>query len=185
MAPDGPDGWRLAVLDMPSAGRCRSGDNRGIANMTDAKPETTEAKQGAGRWQPGQSGNPSGRPKGARHAALMALDAIGEGSAGEVIALDGRACLLHPALTPPGQGAGLAFRWRRMLETGEVSTVGEIATREQINKSYVSRVLRLTLLAPDIVEAILDGRQAPEMTLRGLLKGVPVEWEINGATHSS
>ena len=70
-----------------------------------------------------------------------------------------------------------AFRWRRMLETGVVSTVGEIAVREKINKSYVSRVLRLTLLAPDIVEAILDGRQAPEVTLRGLLKGVPVERE--------
>ena len=77
-----------------------------------------------------------------------------------------------------------AFRWRRMLETSVVSTVGEIAVREKINKSYVSRVLRLTLLAPDIVEAILDGRQPTEMTLRGLLKGVPVEWEINGATHS-
>jgi hypothetical protein len=70
-----------------------------------------------------------------------------------------------------------AFRWRRMLETGVVSTVGEIAVREKINKSYVSRVLRLTLLAPEIVEAILDGRQAEEVTLRGLMKGVPVEWE--------
>ena len=70
-----------------------------------------------------------------------------------------------------------AFRWRRMLETGVVSTVGEIATREKINKSYVSRVLRLTLLAPDIVEAILDGGQAPKMTLRVLLKGFPVEWK--------
>ena len=69
-----------------------------------------------------------------------------------------------------------AFRWRRMLESGVVSTVGEIATREKINKSYVSRVLRLTLLAPDIVEAILDGRQATEVTLRVLLKGFPVEW---------
>ena len=77
-----------------------------------------------------------------------------------------------------------AFRWRRMLETGVVSTVGEIAVREKINKSYVSRVLRLTLLGPEIVETILDGRQASEVTLRGLLKGVPVEWEINGATHS-
>ena len=69
-----------------------------------------------------------------------------------------------------------AFRWRRMLESGVVSTVGEIATREKINKSYVSRVLRLTLLAPEIVEAILDGRQAPEVTLRVLMGPFPVEW---------
>ena len=69
-----------------------------------------------------------------------------------------------------------AFRWRRMLESGVVSTVDEIAVREKINKSYVSRVLRLTLLAPQIVEAILDGRQAEGMTLPGLLKGVAVEW---------
>ena len=69
-----------------------------------------------------------------------------------------------------------AFRWRRMLETGRYSTIDEIAAAEKINDSYVSRVLRLTLLAPDIVEAILDGRQPEGMTLPGLLKGVPVEW---------
>ena len=69
-----------------------------------------------------------------------------------------------------------AFRWRRMLESGMVSTVGEIAAREKINKSYVSRILRLTLLAPDIVEAILDGRQAEGVTLRGLMEPFPVEW---------
>ena len=69
-----------------------------------------------------------------------------------------------------------AFRWRRMLESGVVSTVGEIAMREKINKSYVSRVLRLTLLAPQIVEAILDGRQAAEMTLPRLMKAFPVGW---------
>ena len=70
-----------------------------------------------------------------------------------------------------------AFRWRRMLESGVVSTVGEIAAREKINKSYVSRVLRLTLLAPGIVEAILDGRHAPEMTLRVLMEPFPVGWK--------
>ena len=64
-----------------------------------------------------------------------------------------------------------------MLETGAVATVTEIAAKEKINASYVSRVLRLTLLAPDIVEAILDGRQAPEMTLPVSMAAFPVEWE--------
>ena len=50
-----------------------------------------------------------------------------------------------------------AFRWRKLLETGAVATVHEIAAAENINPSYVSRVLRLTLLAPEIVEAILAG----------------------------
>ncbi len=64
-----------------------------------------------------------------------------------------------------------------MLESGVVSTVGEIAMREKINKSYVSRILRLTLLAPDIAEAILDGRQSEGMTLPGLMEPFPVKWE--------
>jgi hypothetical protein len=56
-------------------------------------------------------------------------------------------------------------------------TIDGIAAAEKINDSSVSRVLRVTLLAPDIVEAILDGRQPEAMTLPGLLKGVPVEWQ--------
>ena len=69
-----------------------------------------------------------------------------------------------------------AFRWRKLLETGVYATVQDIATAEKINPSYVSRVLRLTLLAPNIVEAILEGRQATDITLAGLMKGVPVMW---------
>jgi hypothetical protein len=65
-----------------------------------------------------------------------------------------------------------AFRWRRMLETGRFATINELATAEKINSSYVSRVLRLTLLAPDIVEAILDGRQAEGLTLPRLMAKV-------------
>ena len=70
-----------------------------------------------------------------------------------------------------------AFRWRRMLESGRFATINELAAAEKINSSYVSRVLRLTLLAPDIVEAILDGRQPEGMTLPGLMEPFPVEWK--------
>jgi hypothetical protein len=52
-----------------------------------------------------------------------------------------------------------AFRWRRLLESGAFATVAEMADAENINRSYVSRVLRLTLLAPEIVTAVLEGRQ--------------------------
>ncbi len=69
-----------------------------------------------------------------------------------------------------------AFRWRRMLESGRFATINELAAAEKINSSYVSRLLRLTLLAPDIVEAILDGRQPEGMTLPGLMEPFPVEW---------
>jgi hypothetical protein len=70
-----------------------------------------------------------------------------------------------------------AFRWKRMMENGEFATINELAEREGIAPSYLTRVLRLTLLAPDIVEAILDGRQRPEMTLTRLLEPFPTEWE--------
>jgi len=73
-----------------------------------------------------------------------------------------------------------AFRWRRMMETGRYGTIDELAAAEKINSSYVSRLLRLTLLAPNIVEAILDGRQPEGMTLPGLMTGVRVEWEGSG-----
>jgi hypothetical protein len=63
-----------------------------------------------------------------------------------------------------------------MMEAGRYGTIDELAAAEKINSSYVSRLLRLTLLAPGIVEAILDGRQLEGMTLPGLLAGVPVEW---------
>jgi hypothetical protein len=68
-----------------------------------------------------------------------------------------------------------AHRWRRMLESGEYGTLAEMADAERISRSYVSRILRLTLLAPDIMERILDGR--PMAGLPQLLKPFPVEWE--------
>jgi hypothetical protein len=63
------------------------------------------------------------------------------------------------------------------METGRYGTIDELAASEKINSSYISRVLRLTLLTPDIVEAILDGRQPTGMTLPGLMGPFPVAWK--------
>lgn len=69
-----------------------------------------------------------------------------------------------------------AFRWKQLLESGEFATIAELAKREGIAPSYMTRVLRLTLVAPDIVDVILDGRQEPEVTLARLLEPFPMEW---------
>ncbi|MFZ7094189.1 hypothetical protein [Primorskyibacter sp. 2E233] len=69
-----------------------------------------------------------------------------------------------------------AFRWKRMLESGEFTTIAELAGHEGIAPSYLTRVMRLTLVAPDIVDVILDGRQEPEVTLARLLEPFPMEW---------
>jgi len=70
-----------------------------------------------------------------------------------------------------------AFRWRHLLESGTYGTIDEIAKAEKINPSYVSRILRMTLLAPEIVEAILEGRQGETVTLARLMQDVPVVWK--------
>lgn len=70
-----------------------------------------------------------------------------------------------------------AFRWKNLLESGEYATIAELAEREGIALSYLTRVLRLTLLAPDIVETILDGQQGSEVTLARVLEPFPLEWK--------
>jgi hypothetical protein len=70
-----------------------------------------------------------------------------------------------------------AFRWKRMLESGEFATIAELAEREGIAPSYMTRVLRLTLLAPAIVDVILDGTQGPEVTLASLMESPLVGWD--------
>ena len=70
-----------------------------------------------------------------------------------------------------------AFRWKRMLESGEFPTIAELAEREGIAPSYMTRVLRLTLLAPHIVEAILDGKPGPVVTLAKLMEPPALGWD--------
>jgi hypothetical protein len=69
-----------------------------------------------------------------------------------------------------------AHRWNRMLEAGRYCSAQEIADAEKIGRSFVSRLLRLTLLTPDIQEAILEERQAKGVQLDELMRAVPGVW---------
>ena len=69
-----------------------------------------------------------------------------------------------------------AHRWRGMLESKLFATVRDLARAEKINEAYLCRVLRLTLLSPEIIEAILSGRLPDSVDLAKLLKPFPIEW---------
>lgn len=69
-----------------------------------------------------------------------------------------------------------AFRWKRMLDDGRYSSIRELAKAENVNRAYVARLLNLTLLAPDLVEAILDSRQPGALTLPAVVEDVPPAW---------
>jgi hypothetical protein len=93
-----------------------------------------------------------------------------------IVAPDGTA--ITPAPQRPNVKALVrSFRWQRLLDEGTCSTIKDIAAKENIDPSYVGDVLRLTLLAPDIVEMILDGRQPPALQFETLRKSLPLLWE--------
>lgn len=69
-----------------------------------------------------------------------------------------------------------AFRWQRMLESGEHATLRELANAERVDTAYVSRVMRLTLLAPTVIEAILAGRQSDAITIHAMSTQLPLLW---------
>ena len=99
-----------------------------------------------------------------------------------VLAPDGMACatalLSRRVDNALVKAISRAFRWRELLENGTHATVAEIAAAEKINETYVGRVLRLTLLAPEIVETILSGCAKPEITLARLMRQFPIEWSV-------
>jgi hypothetical protein len=97
-----------------------------------------------------------------------------------IVAPDGTE--LTPTSKPQPDGTLLkavarAWRWRRMLDDGVYASVSDIGDAENISKSYVSRILRLALLAPDIIEAILAGRADQPLTLEHLERPLPANWE--------
>jgi hypothetical protein len=97
-----------------------------------------------------------------------------------IVAPDGSE--IAPAAKPQPDGTlvkalARGWRWQRMLDDGVYATVSELGDAENISKSYVSRILRLALLAPDIVEAILAGGTDQVLMLEKLKKPLPVGWE--------
>ncbi|MBN2713586.1 MAG: hypothetical protein JXR97_14290 [Planctomycetes bacterium] len=70
-----------------------------------------------------------------------------------------------------------AFSWRRMLDTGETESIGDIADNIGIDQSFIAKHLRLMFLAPDIVEAILAGEEPEGLSLGQLYKAIPAAWE--------
>ncbi len=71
-----------------------------------------------------------------------------------------------------------AHSWRREIESGAYASITELAKTTRVNESYACRLLRLTLLAPSIVAAILNGRQDPDLTLKRLTKPFPIRWDL-------
>jgi hypothetical protein len=95
-----------------------------------------------------------------------------------IVAPDGSAIVPTSKPQPDGtlvKALARAWRWQRMLEEGRFATLAELAKAERIGPAYISRILRLTLLAPDIAECILEGR--PGFDLTQLIKACPVDWE--------
>jgi len=70
-----------------------------------------------------------------------------------------------------------AFRWRRLLEEGRYASIREFAAAEGVDRAYIGRVLNLTLLAPDLMEAILDGREPATLDMTTLMAGCPAHWD--------
>ena len=70
-----------------------------------------------------------------------------------------------------------AFCWQRMLDSGEVESISALAERVGVDKSYISKRLRAVLLAPDIVEAVMNGHPPEKLTYEWLYNSFPVMWE--------
>jgi hypothetical protein len=75
-----------------------------------------------------------------------------------------------------------AHRWRRRIESGQAKSVTDLAEQEGVTDAYLCRLLPLTCLAPDIVEAILDGRQPKGLRLADVLGNGPLAWNAQRET---
>jgi hypothetical protein len=101
----------------------------------------------------------------------------------------GRKLIVTPdgkAVTPPSapkqddtliKALVRAWKWQKLLDDGKFASIEALAVKENVNPSYVSRLLRLNFLAPDIKLAILQGSQPKTLNLKALMEPFPDEWE--------
>ena len=75
------------------------------------------------------------------------------------------------------QALGRALSWSEAIENGEFGSVTELARHLDMDNSYVVRILKLTTLAPDIIEAILNGEEPSGLSLARLIRTFPMDWE--------
>ncbi len=83
----------------------------------------------------------------------------------------------RPTQEPLITALARAFHWQELIDIGRYASITELAETLGVDRSYVGRIMRLALLAPDIVEAIVEGREPSGLSLERLVKGVPVVWE--------
>ena len=77
-----------------------------------------------------------------------------------------------------------AFRWKGMLESGEFASISELAEKEGIAFTYMARLMRLSLLSPELVDAVMDGHQPANITLANLMDPFPADWKEQHAIWS-
>jgi len=70
-----------------------------------------------------------------------------------------------------------AFCWQEMIESGQAKSNSDLARQLKLDQSYIARTIRLTTLAPDLVEAILDGQEPDGLSLRSLRRDLPPSWD--------
>jgi hypothetical protein len=70
-----------------------------------------------------------------------------------------------------------AFWWQELIDTGKYPSIAELAAALGVDRCYARRILSLACLAPDIVEAIVAGREPSGLSLEKLVKSLPMEWD--------
>lgn len=80
-------------------------------------------------------------------------------------------------VTPLQRALARAFHWQKLLDSGKACSIGDISKSTGVDKSFIAKTLRLTLLAPDIIEAILNNREPEAVTIPLLYKAIPLLWD--------